>query len=163
VYVSRTLTRLDCYLTSLGNHAQYLGPSALQLLHLFLLIVINSLMFFALSILLIRTIWCLAINTTTIEGWEIERHATLVRRARYYGGYLHGPDGQKIRIVKQEFPYDIGIWKNLKQGMGTGNVRSSRRSASLAFTRNHLTDIVPQLVLAACAHSTSGQWYAIRD
>ncbi|KAI9806991.1 MAG: Palmitoyltransferase [Piccolia ochrophora] len=33
-----------------------------------------------------------------------------------------GPDGVKVRLVKQEFPYDIGIWKNLKQGMGGGNV-----------------------------------------
>lgn len=78
---------------------------------------------FALAVLLIRSVWCLAVNTTTIEGWEIERHAALVRRARYLGGYLDGPDGVRVRIVKQEFPYDIGIWQNIKQGMGTGNVR----------------------------------------
>jgi len=57
-------------------------------------------------------------NTTTIEGWEIERHETLVRRARVLGGYLNGPDATRIRIVKQEFPYDIGIHANLVQGMG---------------------------------------------
>jgi len=60
----------------------------------------------------------MAVNTTTIEGWEIERHETLVRRARVLGGYLNGPDGTRIRIVKQEFPYDIGIYANLVQGMG---------------------------------------------
>ncbi len=27
-----------------------------------------------------------------------------------------------MRVERQEFPYDIGIWRNLKQGMGTGNV-----------------------------------------
>ena len=73
---------------------------------------------FALAVLLLRNIWCLGGNVTTIEGWEIERHETLVRRARTRGGYLHGPDGIKVKIVKQEFPYDIGILRNLRQGMG---------------------------------------------
>lgn len=27
-----------------------------------------------------------------------------------------------MRVERQEFPYDIGIWKNLCQGMGTRNV-----------------------------------------
>ncbi|OCL01827.1 palmitoyltransferase pfa4 [Glonium stellatum] len=100
----------------------YLGPSLVQLIHLFLLVVTNSMTLFALSILLIRNIWCLGANTTTIEGWEIERHKTLVRRARYFGGYLDGPDGERVRIERQEFPYDIGIWQNFKQGMGSGNI-----------------------------------------
>ncbi|KAF2869315.1 DHHC palmitoyltransferase-domain-containing protein [Massariosphaeria phaeospora] len=100
----------------------YLGPSKLHLTHLFVVTVVNSITFFALSVLLIRNIWCLAVNTTTIEGWEIERHRTLLRRARHFGGYLEGPDGIQMRIKKQEFPYDIGIWKNIKQGMGTGNI-----------------------------------------
>ncbi|KAF2456870.1 Palmitoyltransferase [Lineolata rhizophorae] len=99
----------------------YLGPTVFQLVHFFLLVAANSLTLFVLAILLVRTLWCLAVNTTTIEEWEIERHETLLRRARYLGGYLNGPDGQRVRIVKQEFPYDIGIWKNLKQGMGTWN------------------------------------------
>lgn len=55
---------------------------------------------------------------TTIEGWEIERHETLVYRARKQGGYLNGPGGARIRIRKQEFPYDIGIFQNIRQGMG---------------------------------------------
>ncbi|OJD19949.1 hypothetical protein AJ78_00143 [Emergomyces pasteurianus Ep9510] len=73
---------------------------------------------FALIILLARTLWCLAENTTTIEVWEIERHKTLLRRARVLGGYLDGPGGVRVRIQKQEFPYDIGIWNNIKAGMG---------------------------------------------
>ncbi|KAH7123829.1 DHHC palmitoyltransferase-domain-containing protein [Dendryphion nanum] len=100
----------------------YLGPSAFQMALLFAFTVANSMTLFALSVLLIRNIWVLAVNTTTIEGWEIERHNTLVRRARYFGGYLDGPGGIKVQIRKQEFPYDIGIWKNFKQGMGTGNI-----------------------------------------
>lgn len=97
---------------------QYLGPSLGQMIHLFILLVANSLTVFALFILLVRTIWSLGSNTTTIESWEIERHATLVRRARVLGGFLEGPGGIQIRIKKQEFPYDIGIWENMKQGMG---------------------------------------------
>jgi hypothetical protein len=89
--------------------------------------IVNPLVLFALTILLVRNMWCLAVNTTTIEGWEIERHETLLNRARHTGGYLDGPDGLKVRIKPQEFPYDIGIWANIKQGMGTGNVRETSR------------------------------------
>jgi palmitoyltransferase len=82
---------------------------------------VNSITLFILGILLLRNLWCLSVNTTTIEGWEIERHRTLLHRARQFGGYLPSPDGQKVRIKKQEFPYDIGIWSNIVQGMGTVN------------------------------------------
>ncbi|KAF1944116.1 zf-DHHC-domain-containing protein [Clathrospora elynae] len=98
-----------------------LGPPLLLLSHLFVTLLANSLTLFALAILLIRNIWCLAVNTTTIEGWEIQRHRTLLRRARHFGGYLQSPDGQHIRIKKQEFPYDIGIFTNIAQGMGSWN------------------------------------------
>lgn len=90
------------------------------MIFLFTFTLTNSITLFALAVLLIRNIYTLASNTTTIEGWEIERHDTLVRRARYHGGYLDGPDGTKIRIQRQEFPYDIGIYANMRQMMGTG-------------------------------------------
>jgi palmitoyltransferase len=107
---------------------KYYGPSILQLAHLFILLFANSMVLFMLSILLVRVIWMLALNQTTIEGWEIERHKTLVRRARLYGGFLDGPNGIRIRMQRQEFPYDIGIWQNIKDGMGdTNNVGSERR------------------------------------
>lgn len=93
----------------------------MQLVHLFLLLVTNSLVLFALAILLARVIWSLALNTTTIEGWEIERHHALLRRSRVLGGFLDGPNGTKVRIERQEFPWDIGIWANICQGMGTRN------------------------------------------
>lgn len=32
---------------------------------------------------------------------------------------MNGPDGVRIRITKQEFPYDIGILENIYQAMGT--------------------------------------------
>ena len=80
--------------------------------------VVNSMTLFALVVLLIRSLWSLGANTSTIESWEIERHKTLLRRSRYFGGYLDGPDGMKVKIKKQEFPYDIGIFSNVRAGMG---------------------------------------------
>ncbi|KAJ9646608.1 Palmitoyltransferase [Coniosporium tulheliwenetii] len=126
----------------------YLGPSPAQLIHLFVLVVANSITLFALSILLAQSLWGLASNTTTIERWEIERHEALLRRARHLGGFLDGPDGQRVRITRQEFPYDIGIWKNIKQGMGSGNplswfwplVRSPSVESGLEFEVNGFED-----------------------
>lgn len=68
----------------------------------------------------LRAVWSLATNVTTIESWEIERHKTLLRRARALGGFLDGPNGTKVKIRKQEFPYDIGIWANITRGMNGG-------------------------------------------
>jgi palmitoyltransferase len=80
---------------------------------------------------------------TTIESWEIERHEQLLRRQRVLGGYLDGPDGQKIKIKQQEFPYDIGIWTNICQGMGSKNPLSwfwpfaaTSRTSGLSFEEN---------------------------
>ncbi|KAL1603961.1 Palmitoyltransferase [Paraconiothyrium brasiliense] len=104
----------------------YLGPNPFLVAHLFATTVINSITLFALGVLFIRNIWCLVVNTTTIEGWEIERHKTLLRRARHFGGVLQSPDGSKVPIRRQEFPYDIGIWQNIKQGMGSGNINTAQ-------------------------------------
>jgi palmitoyltransferase len=59
---------------------------------------------------------------TTIEGWEVERHHAILRRARTLGGFLNGPDGSQVKIEHQEFPFDVGIWTNICRGMGTANV-----------------------------------------
>lgn len=46
-----------------------MGPSAMQMVFLFVFVVVNSVMLFALGILLVRDVWCLGGNVTTIEGW----------------------------------------------------------------------------------------------
>ncbi|UPX11799.1 Protein S-acyltransferase [Ascochyta rabiei] len=127
-YTSIGLSLLESFLFTRIAHLwssrelpSYLGPSVFQLGHLFTTLVVNSITLFMLSILLLRNIWCLAVNTTTIEGWEIERHRTLLRRARAFGGYLRTPDGSTLRIKRQEFPFDIGILSNVAQGMGSAN------------------------------------------
>ena len=103
------------------NLPAYLGPPTWTMVHLLVLLLVNSITLFALSILLVRSIYSLAINTTMIESWEIERHEALVDRARKLGGYLYA-NGQKMRIERQEFPYDVGIWRNICEGMGTSMV-----------------------------------------
>ncbi|PVH76397.1 palmitoyltransferase pfa4 [Cadophora sp. DSE1049] len=100
----------------------YLGPPVWAMVHLFILSVVNSFTLFALGILLIRAGWSLVINTTMIESWEIERHEALVDRSLRTNGYVYASGGQRMRIQHQEFPYDIGIWNNLCQAMGTKNV-----------------------------------------
>jgi hypothetical protein len=66
------------------------------------------------------------------------------------GGYLDGPGGIKVKIERQEFPYDIGIWRNLKQGMGTGNVD---RPSRLAFGAKLTCIVGSGLVLAICSNA----------
>ena len=80
-------------------------------------IIANSFTLFGVGLLFLRNLWCLASNVTTIEGWEIERHEALVRRARRNGGYVDGPGGIEIYLTKQEFPFDIGIFSNIAQSM----------------------------------------------
>ena len=127
LWANRHLPSVSSYPSAKPREAdvhKYLGPSALQMAHLFLLTLLNTLTLFLVSITMVRSFYALALNTTTIESWEIERHRQLLRRARVLGCYLDGPDGKRIRMVKQDFPYDIGIWQNFKQGMGTGNFLS---------------------------------------
>ncbi|OJD29839.1 dhhc zinc finger membrane protein [Diplodia corticola] len=100
----------------------YLGPTAPELMHLFVLMAVNSATTFGVSIMTLRFGQMFGQNVTTIESWEIERHDTLVNRARYLGGQLDRPDGTRVRIKKQEFPYDIGIFANMAQAMGTKNI-----------------------------------------
>jgi len=107
----------------------------------------NSITLFLVSITFFRAVYALGTNVTTIESWEIERHEQLLRRARALGGYLDGPDGIRVRIVRQEFPYDIGIFNNIKEGMGTGNVlawfwpfAATPRTDGLAFETNGFED-----------------------
>ena len=115
-----------------------------------------------LIILLGRTLWSMALNITTIEGWEIERHETLLRRARVLGGYLVGPDGNKVQLERQEFPWDIGIWKNLCQAMNSRNplswvwpfAKSPSVESGLIFEHNGIEgNFYYNVLTVAWAHS----------
>ena len=127
-----------------------------------LLCVVNSISWLAIFVLLARTLWNLAVNTTTIEGWEIERHEALLRRARHLGGYLNGPDGTQVKIVRQEFPYDIGIWRNLKQGMGSGNVLQ-HPDETLCFNAKYCKAIAWFWPLARSPTNESGLSFEVNE
>ncbi|KIW65309.1 hypothetical protein PV04_07580 [Phialophora macrospora] len=129
------------------NMPSYLGPSPGQIVHLLVLMIVNTLTVFLVSITFFRAIYGLGANVTTIESWEIERHEQLLRRARALGGYLDGPDGIRMKLVKQEFPYDIGIWNNICQGMGSANpiawfwpFSATPRTGGLVFETNGFED-----------------------
>lgn len=109
--------------------------------------ILNTLTLLLVSITFFRTIYGLGGNVTTIESWEIERHEQLLRRARALGGYLDGPDGIRIKMTRQEFPYDIGIFQNISQGMNTVNpvawfwpFSATPKTSGLAFETNGFED-----------------------
>jgi palmitoyltransferase len=99
----------------------YLGPSKTSLAFLLIITCSNGLSLFAMSILFLRTCYSLSINTTMIESWEIEKHAATIERSRRMGGYVYANGGSRVYVKKVEFPYDVGVWTNIVQGMGTGN------------------------------------------
>lgn len=101
----------------------------------------------------------MVVNTYTIEGWEIERHEVLLRRSRVLGGYLDGPDGKRVRIIRQEFPYDIGFWNNVVQCMGTANVCSILILTFIFVDRATGT----RLAVAICGISFNGVWTVLGD
>lgn len=103
------------------NLPAYLGPPLWGMAHLLVLMALNSVCLFGMTVLFFRAGYSLSMNTTMIESWEIERHEALITRSRKTGGYVYANGGQRMRVERQEFPYDIGIWKNLCQGMGSSN------------------------------------------
>ncbi|OAQ73423.1 DHHC zinc finger domain-containing protein [Pochonia chlamydosporia 170] len=60
-------------------------------------------------------------NCTMIESWQIERHDAVMERGGRDWWDVVGSDGKKIRVERVEFPYDLGIYANMSQAMGTAN------------------------------------------
>ncbi|KAF4976283.1 hypothetical protein FDECE_18489 [Fusarium decemcellulare] len=100
----------------------YLGPSLSGLVALSLIALVNFFTCVALGIMLINTLKTWIFNQTMIEGWEQERHESLIDRGVRDWWDVTGPDGEKVRFEKLEFPYDIGFFANMSQAMGTRNV-----------------------------------------
>ncbi|KAJ6785392.1 hypothetical protein PWT90_04550 [Aphanocladium album] len=97
----------------------YLGPSVGTLIALSLVGLIYMVTSLALFIMLVTTIRSWVINQTMIEMWEQERHEAIGARGGRDWWDIVGPDGEKIRFEKIEFPYDIGFFANMSQAMGT--------------------------------------------
>ncbi|KAF7553652.1 hypothetical protein G7046_g7040 [Stylonectria norvegica] len=100
----------------------YLGPSLAGLISLSLVSIVNFFTSFVLFVMLVSTVRNWAINLTMIEGFELERHEAIADRGGRDWWDVVGPDGEKVRFEKLEFPYDIGFFANMAQAMGTSNV-----------------------------------------
>ncbi|KAI0467178.1 zf-DHHC-domain-containing protein [Xylaria cf. heliscus] len=108
----------------------YLGPTLRQLVALTALTGTACLTALALGILLATTVRGWMFNTTMIEGWEIERHEAVLQRGGYDADdddyWWRTSDGDadaapRSMVDPLEFPYDVGIYANLVQAMGTSN------------------------------------------
>ncbi|PFH55567.1 hypothetical protein XA68_18032 [Ophiocordyceps unilateralis] len=100
----------------------YLGPSLLALIALAITSLVCLCTAFTLGIMLITTVRTWLFNCTMIEGWELDRHEAVVDRRGRESWDMVLPHGDKIRFERVEFPYDIGLFFNMAQAMGTNNV-----------------------------------------
>lgn len=80
-----------------------------QMVHMVILTPILFITTFAIGILLVRFFIQVATNVTTIESWEDEKYEASLERLRRK---------HKTWFKKLAYPYDIGIWENLKEGLG---------------------------------------------
>lgn len=103
------------------NLPAYLGPSLPALIALSVVGLVGFVTSVALGIMLATTVKSWIFNMTMIEGWELDRHEVVADRAGRDWWDVVGPDGNKVRFEKLEFPYDIGLFQNMSQAMGTSN------------------------------------------
>lgn len=99
----------------------YLGPSTGQLVSLTILSLVGAATTLVLGIMLFTTVKGWVFNMTMIEGWEVERHEAVLDRYDPdddEGAAAAGP----LELQAIEFPYDLGIFDNMAQAMGTRNV-----------------------------------------
>lgn len=110
----------------------YLGPSLPALVGLTLLALLDGATAVALGILLYTTVKGWVFNATMIEEWEVERHEAVLGRilardedseGEGGGGNFWGDDDVALRqrLERIEFPYDLGVFANMAQAMGTRN------------------------------------------
>ncbi|KAI1751829.1 zf-DHHC-domain-containing protein [Xylaria castorea] len=109
------------------NLPAYLGPTLTQLVGLTTLAGTTCFTALALGVLLVTTVKGWLFNTTMIEGWEIERHEAVLQRGGYEEeDWWRTSDGDadaapRTMVDPLEFPYDVGVYANMAQAMGTWN------------------------------------------
>ncbi|KAI8955574.1 zf-DHHC-domain-containing protein [Xylaria longipes] len=110
------------------NLPAYLGPTLGQLVALTALTGTACFTALALGVLLVTTVKGWLFNTTMIEGWEIDRHEAVLRRGGYEeeDDWWRTSDGDadaapRSMVDPLEFPYDVGVYANMAQAMGTPN------------------------------------------
>lgn len=100
----------------------YLGPTLPALIGFALTSLICLVTSLALGIMLATTVKTWMFNCTMIEGWQVDRHEAIMNRGGRDWWDINGADGKKVRVERVEFPYDLGIFANMSQAMGTSNV-----------------------------------------
>lgn len=115
------LSRRAAALWAARHLPAYLGPTLPQLVHLVLLALLDAAVALALGILLYTTARGWALNMTMIEGWELERHEALLDRYEGEEGRWWAGGDEVLRLERVEFPYDVGMFANMAQAMGTAN------------------------------------------
>jgi len=114
------------------NLPAYLGPSLAHLVSLTILSLVNFATSLALGVLLFTTVKGWVFNSTMIEDWEVERHEAVLARLEKEtddrsgsSGDFWGADGGSGVLLRHlnriEFPYDLGLFFNMAQAMGTRN------------------------------------------
>ncbi|KAF8336502.1 DHHC palmitoyltransferase-domain-containing protein [Cantharellus anzutake] len=79
-------------------------PSLVELVFIILNLVFCGPVLLCVGIFSLYHFYCVATNTTTIEGWEKDKVATMVKKGR-------------IKEIK--FPYHLGTFRNIRYIMGT--------------------------------------------
>ncbi|KAL2754956.1 hypothetical protein ACRALDRAFT_2107939 [Sodiomyces alcalophilus JCM 7366] len=122
-YLARLLFTRFAALWRVRHLPSYLGPSLASLVHLSVLGGVTFFTALALGLLLASTARGWLFNTTTIEGWEMERHEELLHNEEEEDDDEDDEDDHGSGPLERvEFPYDLGFFENLSQGMGTRNV-----------------------------------------
>ncbi|KAL7808539.1 zf-DHHC domain-containing protein [Trichoderma aethiopicum] len=102
----------------------HLGPSLFGLVGLSASALTWSVTSLLLGLMLFGTLKSWALNRTSIEELEQDRHEANFRNGGAARDWwdLTGPDGERLQLEHVEFPYDVGFFANMAQAMGTSNV-----------------------------------------
>ncbi|KAH6650960.1 DHHC palmitoyltransferase-domain-containing protein [Chaetomium tenue] len=116
-YLTSLLYQRAAAVWSARHLPAYLGPSAGGLVGLVGLAAVNGATVMALGLMLYTTVRGWVWNCTLIEEWEVERHEA------GDGGVFWGDDDATMRAAlgRIEFPYDLGVFANMAQAMGSRN------------------------------------------
>ncbi|KAK0630004.1 DHHC palmitoyltransferase-domain-containing protein [Bombardia bombarda] len=106
----------------------YLGPSPAHLAALTIISLFCMGTCLALGILLFSTARGWVLNMTMIEDWELERHEAVLARGggdddtrSSFWQAADVSDGRLRGVEAVEYPYDLGVFANMAQAMGTRN------------------------------------------
>ena len=109
----------------------YLGPSLPSLVGMTVLGLMDAFTMVALGVLMYTTVRGWVFNSTMIEDWEQERHEAVLGRMDQDEDGDGGADrdfwgdddaAMRERLERIEYPYDLGVFANMAQAMGTRNV-----------------------------------------